>query len=134
MFFIFLASAQANSPSEVVTQYLEAMQRGEVELVKSYLGGNLLKKRIVLLEQNKKYSSFLKNLYRDAEFIVSNDPSKFEYSKRIIDIQIIYPTGTTNFGSLVVVQEASGEWKIVDHIKTKDSEKRILRPPPEFKP
>ncbi len=110
------SSAMGQNPSGIVTQYFAAMQNGEVELIKSYLGGRLLNKRIALLENNKQYGSFLRNLYEDAEFIVSDTAKDVYNNETIVDFRIVYPNGTFNSGSLLIKRGSTGQWKIVDNI------------------
>ena len=53
---------------ETVELYTQALKSGDVEELKSLLGGRLYEKRRALLEENTEYSDWLRRYYADASF------------------------------------------------------------------
>ena len=100
----------AQEPQDVVTAYFYAMKSGDVVTMKSYLDGKLLKKRKILLEKNTSYPDFLRNLYEKGDIQVG------EANDGVVKVMIHFPDGNMQVHQLVVNQNSSGQWKIVDEI------------------
>ena len=79
--------ANAEEPADTVLLYFEAIRNGDVESVKSFLGGNLYKKRKVLLEQNEKYPDFLRERFGEAEFTVEGAPQDITETTKSIRVK-----------------------------------------------
>ena len=111
--------SHAEEPMDTVTNYLQALIDGTVEELRALLGGRLLSRRKVLLEQNASTSEFLQNFYAGAETFIPEikktniDPLQYE-----VEVQFQFPTGNIIEAKLVLEQNSLGEWKIVDKADT----------------
>ena len=52
--WIYPATGFAAEPQDFVKGYFDALKNGDVQTIKSFLGGELYKRRKALLEKNKK--------------------------------------------------------------------------------
>jgi hypothetical protein len=73
-----LASAQNHAITDeqmearaVLESFLNAQASGDIEIIKESLGGELLEKRLRLLN-NPNYGAFLRDVYKDASFKILN--------------------------------------------------------------
>ena len=113
----FPLNSQAAEPLDVVRLYFEAVKIGDVDSIQSYIGGKILKKRKVLLEENTEYPKFLRDRFGTAEFLIqpsSNEQN--EANRETVNVQIIFPDGSTISTQLIVEQQTAGEWKIVEQL------------------
>ena len=110
MLFFSPVTSAAQEPHEVVNAYFQAMKNGDVVTMKSYLGGKLYEKRRILLEQNANYPKFLRNHFE------SGDVQVGEVKDGIVKVMIQFPDGSRQSHQMVVEQDSSGQWKIVDEI------------------
>lgn len=109
--------SQAAEPLDMVRLYFEAVKVGDVDTIQSYLGGKILKKRKILLEENTEYPNFLRDRFGAAEFLIrpsSNEQS--EANGELVNVQIIFSDGSSFSTELVVEQDTSGEWKIIEQL------------------
>ncbi len=109
--------AHAEEPSDTVLLYFESIRNGDVENIKSFLGGNLLKKRKVLLEENEKYSDFLRDRFGEAKFTVEGSPKNMTDTTRSVLVRISFNDGTSIYTNMVVQETVPGGWKIVDQLQ-----------------
>ena len=103
-------TSEAQEPHDVVMAYYQAMKNGDVLAMKSYMGGKLYEKRKILLEQNANYPEFLRNHYERGDIQVG------EVHNGVVKVMVQFPDGNINAHQLVVEQDSSGQWKIVDEI------------------
>jgi len=100
----------ASEPQEAVKAYFEAMKNGDVQTMKSYMGGKLYQRRKVLLEKNQKYPEFLIGFYEGAELEV------LDVQGDIVHIGIQFPNGSKRQHRLVMQKDPDGQWRIVDEL------------------
>ena len=100
----------ATEPQELVEAYFEAMKNGDVQTMKSYMGGRLYQRRKVLIEKNKKYPEFLIDFYKGAEL------EEVKVQGEIVHIKIQFPDRSKKQHNLVLQRDSYGEWKIVDEL------------------
>jgi len=123
IFILFLSTSvfvNAEEPLATVNNYLEALKSGQTEVLIATLGGKLYDNRIGLLKKNKGYPEFLKNYYRDAEFTVLKIrpfDKNLHPRKKLVDIEVRFNTGGMSTLTLVVEQNESDAWKIVDEFE-----------------
>lgn len=58
-------SEEQTAAGKTIQHYFNALKRGDVNSLKSLMGGELLKKRLILLK-NPTYPQYLRNTYQDA--------------------------------------------------------------------
>ena len=109
--------AQAEQPAETILLYFESVRKGDVDRIKSFLGGNLFNKRKVLLEKNKKYPDFLRNRFGEAKFTVEGLPKNLTDTTKSVLVRISFDDGSSISTNLVVQQTTAGDWKIIDQLR-----------------
>lgn len=107
----------AEEPFDTVKGYTNALKSGDTTRLRSYIGGHLYKKRKVLLEQNVSYPEFLRNLYERAEFQISETVMDLGQRGQAVKVHIEFPDGNSFVSTMIVEEESSGSWKIVDEIE-----------------
>jgi hypothetical protein len=100
----------AAEPQVLVKAYFKALKNGDVQALKSYMGGKLYQKRKVLLEKNRDYPQFLIDFYKGAEL------EAVEVQDGIVHIKIRFPNGSLKQHNLVLQQNSYGNWIIVDEL------------------
>jgi ABC-type transporter MlaC component len=101
--------ARASTPSDAVLSYFQALKNGDVETIKASITGDMYKKRKVLLEQNKNYPEFLKNVYKGAQFRIKDVSIKD--NDAVVSVEVIFPDRKTQF-ILYLIKDDLGNWKI----------------------
>jgi hypothetical protein len=101
--------ANALEPDDTVLRYLNALKNGDIGTIKDSIGGELYKKRKVLLEQNKSYPKFLKKTYRDTEFQIKE--TTVNKNEALVKVESKFPDGITRF-IFYLNKNAEGNWKI----------------------
>jgi hypothetical protein len=100
----------ASEPQEAVKAYFEAMKNGDIQTMKSYMGGKLYQRRKDLLEKNQKYPEFLIDFYEGTELEV------LDVQDEIVHIGIQYPNGSKKQHKLVLQKDPAGQWKVIDEL------------------
>jgi hypothetical protein len=101
--------ARASTPNDAVLSYFQALKNGDVETIKASITGDMYKKRKVLLEQNKNYPEFLKNVYKGAQFRIKDVSIKD--NDAVVSVEVIFPDRKTQF-ILYLIKDDLGNWKI----------------------
>ena len=117
--FLLLSTAPAYGDDtrvlETVERYNQALQAGDVEALKTLLGGRLYKKRRVLLEENTEYSDWLKRYYAGASF---SDPSGVRSeagtADKVVEVETRLGSGERVITRLILQSAPdTDEWQIV---------------------
>ena len=74
----------------VVEQYFDALAQGNAQVIKTLLGGNLLKQQEAMLS-NPNYGTHLRKIYANAKFEITNQET-IDSDKLAIDTRIILNT------------------------------------------
>ena len=115
LFLIFnVVSIEAAGPNEIVTKYFQALQEGNVRVVKNLISGNLYNKRRVLLEENQAYGDFLKEIYMDAHIQIIDVIEKDKIAN--VTVEIEFHDGNRSLATLLLKQDKSQNWKVIDEI------------------
>lgn len=121
--FLLLAVAPACANDikilKTVELYTQALKSGDVEELKSLLGGRLYEKRRVLLEENAEYSDWLKQYYAGASFsFPTGVTSSDQYPGKHVNVDIHLGNGETVATHLLLQSSAgSDKWKIVGQFR-----------------
>ena len=104
---------------ETVELYTQALKSGDVEAIKSLLGGRLYAKRRVLLEENTEYSDWLKQYYAGASFsFPTGVTSSDQYPGKQVNVDIHLGNGETVTTHLLLQSPTgSDKWKIVGQLR-----------------
>ena len=98
--------------SITVEPFFIALQSGDIEVLKSYVGGILYQNITEASEQNKDYGTFLKQRYDNAIFY----PTIIQQDEKIMVVSVnvdFHGKGTSVF-ELLVQKDSSGNWRIVN--------------------
>ena len=106
--------AVGQEPEDTVHQYMKAVKRGDVVGIKLYIGGKLLERRQILLEQNRKYPEFLRNRYDGMEHRVLGTSPGSSSTERLVEIELLFPDGTRSLSTLTLAQDQQGAWRVVN--------------------
>jgi hypothetical protein len=122
----YICVADTHSPVNLNT-FFNALKTGNIDLIKQYISGDLYERKKNLLEKNSRYSAFLRNWYKDAEFRVKKVVNVDE--DVIADVEILFPDGSyelikiraakSSRANVSGAEEGMGisSWKIVEEIK-----------------
>lgn len=96
--------------------FFHALKAGNIDLIKQYISGDLYERKKDLLERNSRYSAFLQNWYKDAEFgvkkVVNIDGNV------IAVVEISFPDGSDEIIKIRLAKVGgSSSYKIVEEIK-----------------
>ena len=109
-----LAFSTESTPAGIVQNYFLACENGDVKAMKSLIADHFYQRRKVLIEENKKYSEFLKNHYSGMQIeIVSTEG---ESRNAEVMLKQIFPGGGSIDTTLVLKKDTDGVWKIVDEV------------------
>ena len=109
-----LANSAESTPAEIVQNYFLACENGDVKAMKSLIAEHFYQRRRVLIEENKKYSEFLKNHYSGMQIeIVSTEGDS---GNAEVMLKQIFPGGGSIDTTLVLKKNTDGVWKIVDEV------------------
>ena len=97
-----------------------ALKSGDVLTIKQLISGNMYENNAVLLEKNKNYPQFLRDLYQGATFRTSE--AVVVAGDVIAHVEIAFPNGNRSFAKLRLSKmknisqndHESETWKIVD--------------------
>jgi len=112
-----------NDIANTVMSYFTALKDGDINTIKMYISLAIYNKHKALLEQNEKYTEFLRNYYQGAEFEVEK-VEKID-DNIIVTVVIKLAKSSLSVISLRLVKESSqGEatnqtWKINGDTQTK---------------
>jgi TPR repeat protein len=111
--FAFESTAPKNA-KKVVQWYYQAAKRGDVDAMKRYVSGRYYERLEKLFTFNSEYSRFLKNNNKGAALFVEST----ENLGSSVHVTVSRKLKGETFGEtkLVLEQNESGEWKIIDEI------------------
>jgi hypothetical protein len=142
------ASAQISEIDDAVIGFFEASKNGDVEKMKTFIGGPFYDKRRSLLEKNKGYPTYLIKYYKGIEIYLLNTvmgdehmvkkdypelfnrydraKAKGNYSSisadnslAVVLIRYRLPDGNSYDSKLLLKKFESESWKIIEEIRVK---------------
>jgi hypothetical protein len=110
---ILLDRAVFQDPQLLVSSYFQCLKEGDINNLRRLLGGNLLQKKIKLLNNNPSYSSFLKNLYQDSAL---ESIELIESGKNKITCKMHISFGDSISIFSLILTRTNDIWQITDEI------------------
>jgi hypothetical protein len=111
LFLIFSVTLSlAEEPDQVVEEYYLAIKRGDVENIQELITGEFYKKKMVLLENNKKYPEFLRKHYQNAEARIID--TYIEGSSATVEVEINFKNGEISLLKMFLKETSQNSWKI----------------------
>lgn len=106
--------------TNIVLPFLDALKKGDVDLIKHIIAGEIYEKKRVLLEENEEYPEFLRNYYHDVEFYIEKTAESGDYI--VVHVLIEFSNGEEGNVKIFVGKDinkgqgALGEatWKIIE--------------------
>jgi hypothetical protein len=96
----------------ILTSFFEALRNGDVNSLKNCMGGELYENRKVLIEQNKGYPDFLRQLYQGVNFNI--DTIYQENNGDIqVNVSVDFDDGRTSVSKLLLSKNNVGRYEIV---------------------
>jgi len=114
--FNTLAFSTENTPAEIVQNYFLACENGDVSAMKPLIADHFYQRRKVLIEENKKYSEFLKSHYSGMQIEIVSTEVESESGNAEVALKQIFPGGSSIDTTLVLKKNTDGVWKIVDEV------------------
>jgi hypothetical protein len=96
--------------NNVVRPFFVTLKNGDIVTLKRLMTKDLYEDRKVLFEQNKAYPSFLRKLYRDADFIIVSANKKG--NDILVNAVTKYSDGRQNKLALYLTNKGNRNWKI----------------------
>jgi ABC-type transporter MlaC component len=109
-----LVQAYGADPKSTVVSYLDALKRGDVEVIKDCIGGEFNSKHHYLLSHNHEYSQTLMSLYQNSSYRVKEDWSR--KSKAVYRVDLSFENGSVASYQLLLKRDADGRWRIHEEI------------------
>lgn len=103
------ALPQTDQLDNVLVQYFDALSTGDLQMLRSLLSDELLKRRSKTLS-NPRYSEFLKNIYGHVKFKVINT-TQLNNDQISVDIEVTSDSQTQTKENITFIRE-QGEWKL----------------------
>ncbi len=103
------ALPQTDQLDNVLVQYFDALRTGDLQMLRSLLSDELLKRRSKALN-NPRYSEFLKSIYGQATFEVTNT-NQSTSDQISVDIEVTSDRKTQLKETIIFIKE-QGEWKL----------------------
>ena len=106
--------------SKTLTPYFMALKSGDIFTIKQHIAGDMYKNSKVLLEKNKNYPQFLRDIYKGATFRTSE--AVVSDGDVIAHVEIAFPNGNRSLARLRLSKmknisqsdHESETWKIVE--------------------
>jgi hypothetical protein len=96
----------------ILTSFFEALRNGDVHSLKNCMGGELYEKRKVLIEQNKGYPDFLRQLYQGVKFNIDRIDQE-NNGDILVDISVDFEDGRASASKLLLSKNNVGNYEIV---------------------
>jgi len=103
------ALPQTDQLDNVLVQYFDALRTGDLQMLRSLLSDELLKRRSKTLS-NPRYSEFLKSIYGHVKFKVINT-TQLNNDQISVDIEVTSDTQAQTKENITFIKE-QGEWKL----------------------
>lgn len=118
--FIFIAlmlpSGHLHADGAVVDStvipFFTALQSGDINVIKSFIGGDMYQKMITAFEQDKEYGEFLKQRYDGAIFYPT--VIKQWEGKMIVRVEVEFQGKEHSTFDLLVKKDTTATWQIID--------------------
>ena len=105
---------------QVVMPYVESLRTGNVTAARQLISGKFYQRNRTLLEENRSYSDYLKNYYKEADFTVKHIQEKTGWVNVEIGIQLPdrkpYAIGLRIENLCKNGLHCKPTWKIVDEV------------------
>ena len=98
--------------SQTVMPFFEALTSGDVEAIKSCIGGGLALRMKSLLQENREYPEILRNYYADSVLHVGAVYKKA--GNVVVDVEIDFPDGEKRIFEIRLSKNKREVWKIVE--------------------
>ena len=109
---VYAASATTSSESEsLINSYIISLSAGDVDEIKSVIGGTLLERSKRSLDTGEKYGVFLRKHYSGVQMSVSS--VKQSGNQYLVSVLFVYPTGDTET-IVFTVGDENGQPRIID--------------------
>lgn len=105
-----------SNPGDIVIQYFEAAQTGDVETMKQLIAGSFYNRRKVLLEENEGYPNFLIEHYEGTKVQLSNVVIKKDNMVAVVGVKLLFADGGVDTTKLLLKRDTGGTWKIVEEM------------------
>lgn len=106
--------AKAESASDAVIAYFEALKEGDVKTIKQYVAGEFYEQNRDLLEKSTTYPEFLRKYYEGSEFEIIDTVQADK--DVIVGARIYFSNGSTSVKKLRLRSFGDNTWKIVGEI------------------
>jgi len=109
---VYAASAATSSDAEnLVNSYIAGLSVGDVDVIKSVVGGTLRERSNRSLDTGEKYGAFLRKHYNSVQMSVSSvEQSGDQY---LVSVVFFYPSGDTET-IVFMVGDEDGQLRIID--------------------
>jgi hypothetical protein len=109
---VYAASATISSEAEsLINVYIVSLSAGDVDEIKSVIGGTLLERSKRSLDTGEKYGAFLRKHYNGVQMSVSLVEQSGDQC--LVSVLFVYPSGDTET-TVFTVGEENGQPRIID--------------------
>lgn len=111
--------------NKTLRPFFNALKNGNVEIIKRYITGEMYEESRILLEENKGYSEFLRERYKDAVFSVKRGVSSDRHL--MVDIEVEFPGRGKQISQLRLEeswQENAGKVQAIEERRWRISKQR----------
>ncbi len=119
-----LSHANSSVVDSTVVPFCTALQSGDLNVIKPYVGGDMYQKMMGAFEQNKNYGAFLKQRYDGAIF----HPTVIEQSENemLVSVEVEFQEKGISVFELLVQKNKTGTWQIMN--QQTSTRRNFIRP------
>jgi hypothetical protein len=108
---VWINAAEVGEAQRTATEFVAALQAGDVHHLKQVLAGKAYEQYNVLLEQNQEYPAFLRQYYTGATMDV--EEVRKEGEEVVVEVRMAFPSGERNTALLRMQRLSEETMKIV---------------------
>jgi len=109
---VYAVNPVSSGEAEIlVNSYIARLSAGDVDGIKSVIGGTLLERSKRSLDTGEKYSAFLRKFYSGVQMGVSSVEQSGD--RYLVSVLFVYPTGETET-IVFMVGDENGQPRIID--------------------
>ncbi len=114
-----LSHAENGVVDSTVTPFFTALQSGDINDIKSFIGGDMYQKMMTAFEQDKEYGEFLKQRYDGAMFYPT--VIKQWENEMIVRVEVEFQGKGHSIFDLLVKKDTTAIWQITDQYVAREN-------------
>ena len=114
--FISINSGYADtlSPRDTMEHFFHALKNGDIGNFQNLIAGGYYIKKRKQIENNAKYSEFLRNYYQNSVFKISG--MQWDHASVFFDVEVITDGSLSAYNRYRLDKNGNGQWRITEEL------------------